>query len=225
VKAAAISGDLVLQLKLAQEELRISQDAFVCSLSQILDLRDLNTGCHSTRLAEWAVRVAIHLGLDETDQRNVEVACLLHDLGKVGVPDSILRKVGPLTADEKKQMDKHPEYAWTIFRLFPNLERAGLFALHHHEHFDGSGYPGGLRGEEIPAGARIVSVVDSFDAMVSDRCYRKGMPLDEALRRLVAGAGTQFDPDIVRHFVIMAPDHLPDVKRIAEPARPIQPTA
>jgi len=210
-----------LAAKFAEERLRETQGAIVCAFSHLLDLRDLNTGVHSTRLAEWAVRVCVQFGLDEEDQRNVEVACLLHDIGKVGIEDAILKKAGPLTEAERRRMNRHPEYSWAIFRLFPHLERAGLYALHHHEQFDGSGYPAGLRGDRIPFGARLVAVVDAFDAMVSDRVYRKGLPMDEALGRLVAGAGTQFDPEVVTQFVAMAPAHIEEVRRIAEPARPI----
>ena len=207
-----------LRVKELEEQIRQMQSAVVCGLNQLLDLRDLSTGCHSTRLAEWAVRVAIELGLDEVHQRNVEVACLLHDLGKIGVPDAVLRKERALTPEERDQMKRHPDYGWAILRLFPGFELAALFALHHHEHYDGSGYPGGLRGEEIPLGARIVAVVDAFDAMVSDRCYRKGLPLEEALGRLQAASGSQFDPRIVERFVGLARRELAEVSQLAAPA-------
>jgi HD-GYP domain-containing protein (c-di-GMP phosphodiesterase class II) len=197
-----------LRVKELQEQLRHMEGAIVCALNQVLDLRDLDTGCHSTRLAEWAVRVAVDMGLDEGYQRNLEVACALHDIGKIAIPDAILRKPGPLTDDERQVMRKHPEYGWAILRLFPGLELASLFALHHHERFDGSGYPGGLRGEEIPLGARIVAIVDTFDAMVFDRCYRRGLPLEEARQRLTAAAGSHLDPDLVNRFVAYAWDDL-----------------
>ena len=206
-----------LRVKELEEQVRRLQGAIVCGLNQLLDLRDLSTGLHSTRLAEWAVRVAVELGLDAVHQRNVEVACLLHDLGKIGIPDAVLRKERALTDDEREQMRRHPEFGWAILRLFPGFELAGLFALHHHEHFDGSGYPGGLEGDDIPLGARIVAVVDAFDAMVSDRCYRKGLPLDEAIARLEAGAGTQFDPRIVARFVVLARRELAEVTRLTAP--------
>jgi putative two-component system response regulator len=193
-----------IRVKALEERLRQTHAAVVCALSQLQDLRDLTTGCHGTRLAEWGVRVAVELGLDEEHQRNVEVACLLHDVGKIGVPDAILNKPGPLTAGEREIMNRHPEFGWAVLRLFPDLELAGLFALHHHEKFDGTGYPGGLRGERIPIGARIVAVVDAFDAIVSERCYKRGLPLEEAVRRLHADSGSHFDPDVVRHFVSLA---------------------
>ena len=215
----ALSSAL-LRVKELEEQLRQMQSAVVCGLNQLLDLRDLSTGYHSTRLAEWAVRVAVELGLDEHHQRNVEVACLLHDLGKIGIADAVLRKERALTPEERAQMKRHPEFGWAILRLFPGFELAGLFALHHHEHFDGSGYPGGLEGDQIPLGARIVAVVDAFDAMVSDRCYRKGLPLEEAIARLQAASGTQFDPDIVERFVDLARRELASVSRLAAPPPP-----
>ena len=103
-----------------------------------------------------------------------------------------------------RQEESRPEYSWSILRLFPGLEEASLFALHHHESYDGTGYPGGLKAEEIPLGSRIVSIVDAFDAMISNRCYRKGLDHAEAIRRLNAGSGTQFDPNVLRCFLEIA---------------------
>jgi HD-GYP domain-containing protein (c-di-GMP phosphodiesterase class II) len=108
-------------------------------------------------------------------------------------------------------MNKHPEYSWSILRLFPGLEKASLYALHHHESYDGSGYPGKLKGIEIPIGARIVSVIDAYDAMISNRCYRKGFPHSEAVRRLVASTGTQFDPVVVQSFIEIAEAEVAEV--------------
>ncbi len=214
----APESSLALRAKGLEEQLRQMQGSIVCGLNQLLDLRDLNTGTHSTRLAEWAVRLAVDFGLDEDYQRNIEVACLLHDIGKIGVPDAILHKKGPLTPEERQRMNRHPEYGWAILRLLPGFELASLFALHHHERFDGTGYPGGLRGDGIPLGARIVTIVDAFDAMVSDRCYRKGLGLEEAVRRLLMDSGTQFDPEIVKPFVELAQADFSQVSRITEPA-------
>jgi HD-GYP domain-containing protein (c-di-GMP phosphodiesterase class II) len=206
-----------LRVKQLEEKLRDISNTVVCALSQLVDLRHLDTGCHSTRLAEWGVRVAVELGLDDDVQRNVEVACLLHDLGKIGIGDDILAKRGALDAAEREVMNRHPEYGWAILRLFPDLRLASLFALHHHEKYDGSGYPGGLRGDEIPMGARIVAVVDAFDAMVSQRRYKPAVDIEEALRRLVKDSGTHFDPEVVRHFVPLARHGMAEVARIAEP--------
>lgn len=200
-----------LRVKELEEQQRALVRSVVCGFNQLLDLRDLNTGIHSTRLAEWAVRVARKLGLSETDLYQLEVAALLHDIGKIGIPDAILRKEGKLTDEERALMNKHPEYSWSILRLFPGFEQASLYALHHHESFDGSGYPGGLKGEEIPIGSRIVSVIDAYDAMISNRCYRKGLPHEEAVRRLNTGAGTQFDPSVVAAFLEIAEKEVANV--------------
>ena len=193
-----------LRVKELEERLSSMQSSLVCAMNQLLDLKDLNTGFHSTRLAEWAMRVGEELGLEEGCLRDVEVAALLHDIGKIGIPDSILHKPARLTEDEYALMKKHPEYGWAVVRLFPGMSRASLYVLHHHENYDGTGYPGGLRAEEIPIGGRIVSVIDAFDAMVSSRPYRKGLPFEEAMRRLIIASGSQFDPTVLNSFVNIA---------------------
>jgi HD-GYP domain-containing protein (c-di-GMP phosphodiesterase class II) len=195
---------VLLRVKELEEEQAAMRTAVICALNQMLDLKDLNTGVHSTRLAEWAVRVARRLGIPEEELYQYEVAALLHDIGKIGVPDAILKKNGKLTDEERAIMNKHPEYSWSILRLLPGLAQASLFALHHHESYDGTGYPAGLKGEEIPLGSRIVSIVDAFDAMISNRCYRKGMAQEEAIRRLLASNGTQFDPQVLQCFLEIA---------------------
>lgn len=200
-----------LRVKELEEQLSSMQVSLVCAFNQLLDLKDLNTGFHSTRLAEWAMRVGEELGLDEKCLADVEVAALLHDIGKIGIPDSILRKPARLTEDEYALMKKHPEYSWAVVRLFPGMTRASLFVLHHHENYDGTGYPGKLRGEEIPIGARIVSVIDAFDAMVSSRPYRQGLPFEEAMRRLIIASGTQFDPNVLQSFVGIAQNEMTSV--------------
>ena len=200
-----------LRVRELEEKLRSTRHATICALNQMLDLKDLNTGVHSTRLAEWAVRIGRELGLDDARLEDIEVAALLHDAGKVGVPDAILKKAGPLDPGEWRIMKMHPEFSWAVLRLVPGLERASLFALHHHEKYDGSGYPSGLRGREIPIGARIVSVIDAFDAMVAERPYKHGLPTEEALRRLVKDSKTHFDPDVVDIFLPMAQKEMDSV--------------
>ncbi len=202
---------LFLQVKELEEQQRALMKSVVCGFNQMLDLRDLGTGVHSTRLAEWAVRVARKLGMDESEFYQLEVAALLHDIGKIGVPDSILKKEGKLTDEERALMNKHPEYSWSILRLFPGLDKASLYALHHHESFNGNGYPGKLKGTEIPIGSRIVAVIDAYDAMISNRCYRKGLEHEEAVRRLIADSGTQFDPNVVQGFVEIAGQEVAEV--------------
>jgi HD-GYP domain-containing protein (c-di-GMP phosphodiesterase class II) len=207
-------------LSLAPESLRIKQleeqasalrNSVICAFNQLLDLKDLNTGVHSTRLAEWGMRVGQELGLDEAALQSLEVAALLHDIGKVGIPDSILRKPGRLDEEEYALMKKHPEYGWAVLRMLPGFERAALDILHHHEFMNGKGYPAGLKDTEIPIVSRIVSVTDAFDAMVSSRPYRKGLPFEEAMRRLIESSGTQFDPNVVQCFLSFARDEMSTV--------------
>jgi HD-GYP domain-containing protein (c-di-GMP phosphodiesterase class II) len=193
-----------IKVKELQSQLLAVRTSVICAMNQLLDLKDLNTGVHSTRLAEWAVRIGRDLGLDDECLRDLEAAAILHDIGKIGVPDAILRKPAKLTDEEYAVIKKHPEYGWAVLRAVPGFERVSLFVLHHHEAFNGTGYPAGLRGDEIPIGSRIVSVMDSFDAMVSSRPYRKGLPLDEAIRRLEADMGKQFDPIVTPKFIALA---------------------
>jgi HD-GYP domain-containing protein (c-di-GMP phosphodiesterase class II) len=202
--AGSANGGTLLRVKELEEQQQALLKSVICAFNQLLDLRDLSTGIHSTRLAEWAVRVARKLGLAESDFYQLEAAALLHDIGKIGIPDAILKKEGRLTDEERALMNKHPEYSWSILRLFPGLDKASLYALHHHESFDGGGYPGGLKAGEIPIGSRIVAVIDAYDAMVSNRCYRKGLSHQEAIDRLVAAGGKQFDPVVVQAFVEIA---------------------
>jgi len=202
--AGAAQIESLLRVKELEEQQRVLLKSAICAFNQLLDLRDLNTGIHSTRLAEWAVRVARKLHIDERDLYQIEVAALLHDIGKIGVPDAILKKDGKLTEEERALMNKHPEYSWSILRLFPGLENASLYALHHHESFDGGGYPAGLKGEEIPMGSRIVTVIDAYDAMTSNRCYRRGMTHEQAIEILMQGSGKQFDPLVVGAFAEIA---------------------
>jgi len=170
-----------IKVKELQTQLLAVRTSVICAMNQLLDLKDLNTGVHSTRLAEWAVRIGRDLGLDDDCLRDLEAAAILHDIGKIGVPDAILRKPAKLTEEEYAVIKKHPEYGWAVLRAVPGFERVSLFVLHHHEAFDGKGYPAGLRGDEIPIGSRIVSVMDSFDAMVMGRNSY------EAVRRMGGG--------------------------------------
>jgi HD-GYP domain-containing protein (c-di-GMP phosphodiesterase class II) len=206
-----------LHIKELEERLTQVQAAVVYSLNQLLDLKDLSTGLHSTRLAEWGVRLAESMGFDEEYQRDVEITAFLRDIGKIGVPDRILQKLGVLTPSERAEIKKHSEYGWGVLRLFPGFERVSLLVLHHHEAVDGSGYPAGLRGEEIPLGSRIICLLDAFDAMTADRCYRKGLPVEKALRRMREASGTQFDPALVEQFLPLAMQEAREVFDLADP--------
>jgi HD-GYP domain-containing protein (c-di-GMP phosphodiesterase class II) len=195
---------LLLKTKELEEHHATFRDSVICAFNQLLDLKDISTGVHSTRLAEWALRVARKLEIPEKCLYQVEVAALLHDVGKIGVPDAVLKKTSPLTVEERAIINRHPEYSWSILRLLSGLEEASLYALHHHESVDGSGYPAGLKDHDIPLASRIVSVIDAYDAMISNRCYRKGLPHEEAIRRLIASSGSQFDSAVVQTFIPIA---------------------
>ena len=197
-------AELERRIRELDSELRELRTASICALSQMLDLKHLNTGLHSTRLAEWAVRLGEELGIAEAGLRDLEIGAILHDIGKVGVPDAILSKATALEPGERRQVERHPEYGWAILRIIPGFRPASLLVLHHHERIDGKGYPAGLSSTEIPLGSRIISVIDAFDAIVSNRSYRKGVSAEEAIRRLLAGSGTQFDSEVVRLFVDIA---------------------
>lgn len=197
-------ADLDLRVRELEDSLQQLRTATICALNQMLDFKDLNTGLHSTRLAEWGVRLGEKFEMPQSELADLETGAILHDLGKVGVPDAVLNKPGALDASERKQIERHSEYGWAILRVLPSFEATALLVLHHHERIDGKGYPAGLKGKEIPLGSRIISVIDSFDAMVSDRAYRKGLPIEEAIRRLRSDSGTQFDSDVVSLFTEIA---------------------
>ena len=166
------------------------------SLAKAVDLRDTYTGSHSARVAEQAARVASRLGLDQEQIELARLAGSLHDLGKLAIPEEILRKPGPLTGPERLVLERHPQIG---FRMLDSLgiDPVANWILHHHERWDGTGYPDRLPGPEIPLGARIIFVVDAYDAMTSDRVYRGRLSQEDALAELRRCAGTQFDPAVV----------------------------
>jgi len=166
-----------------------------------LDLRESEAGYHSYRVTEYALTLGKRMNLSEPELSMLAKGALLHDIGKIGVPDNILLKPTKLTDEEWEVMRKHAELGFTMLKKIEFLEESALIVYTHHEHFDGSGYPNGLSGEAIPLGARIFSIVDAFDAMTSRRVYREEMSFDEALERIKEAAGTQFDPEVVDVFV------------------------
>ena len=178
--------------------------AVVDVLSTALDVRDRMTHRHARRVARMAAFVAREMNLSEQDVLEVEYAAALHDIGKIGVADGILRKADALNNDEWREMRRHSELGYQILNGIDFLKDAAEIVYSHHEWYDGTGYPRGLVGEEVPLGARIFSVVDAFDAMTSRRPYRDAMPKDVALMEIARNAGTQFDPQVVESFLIMA---------------------
>lgn len=155
------------------------------TLALTIEARDAYTEGHCRRVAAFAVALGKRIALDEDHLESIRLGALLHDLGKVSVPESILLKPGPLTPDEWDVMRRHPEVGEMICRPLSALALARLVIRHHHERMDGSGYPDGLRGEAIPFGARILSIVDVFDALTTDRPYRPALSLEEALQVLL----------------------------------------
>lgn len=169
-------------------------------LAQALEARDAYTRGHSERVTKYALLIADELGLNEDQKKLISYAGLLHDIGKIGIADSILNKKAALTPEDRKVIENHPLFGDQILGPIKFLREAQYIVLHHHERYDGSGYPSKLKGEEIPLLARIITVADSFDAMTSDRPYRKAFSLEEAMEELRRKAGTQFDPKIVSVF-------------------------
>ena len=170
------------------------------ALTSALEARDAETHGHSERVVSFSLRLGRELGLDAGQLRSLEFGALLHDIGKIGVPDAILRKPGALTEPEWLRMRRHPQLGEQILRGVEFLGGAALVVAQHHEKWDGSGYPLGLRGREIDINARIFAVADAFDAMTSDRVYRRGRPYAEASAELDACAGRHFDPLVVEAF-------------------------
>ena len=174
--------------------------ATVAALAAAVDAKDPYTQGHSQRVSHYAVALAEALGLPPQDVARIQLAGQLHDVGKIGVPDAILTKAGRLAPDEYLAIQDHPAIGERMLAGVPFLREILPAVRHHHERWDGQGYPDGLRGGEIPRDAAILAVADSFDAMTSSRTYRSALPLAEARRRIVEGSGTQFDPDAVRAF-------------------------
>ncbi len=192
----------------ALTRLEASYRTTVRALAAALELRDDQTGAHAERVTELALRLAERVAPELASDPELEFGFLLHDLGKIGVPDAVVLKPGPLDSDEMEVMRRHVELGEQIVARVPYLDGlAQQVIAAHHERWDGKGYPRGLVGEEIPLPARIFAVVDTFDAMTNDRPYRQALPIEEAFAEIRSGAGTQFDPEVVRAFVSLV-DHL-----------------
>ncbi|MDW7971733.1 MAG: HD-GYP domain-containing protein [Thermodesulfovibrio sp.] len=175
----------------------ISIHQFAESLSRIIDIRDPYTANHSEEVAEIGYIIALSFGMKEQEAEKVHVAGHLHDIGKIGIPESILTKKGKLTEIEWKIIKKHPVIGAEILKPVSSLEEIRDMVLYHHERFDGKGYPSGIREEEIPIGARIIAIADALSAMTRDRAYRKALSFEEAIRELKNNATLQFDPNLI----------------------------
>ena len=189
-----------LSLRLRNQEKQQLIINTIKSLVQTLEAKDKYTEGHSRRVAENSLMIAQSLGMDYKEQEEVHLAGLLHDIGKIGIKESILNKQGQLTEAEYTLIKTHPLISQRILEPIPQFKRVVQIIRHHHEFYDGSGYPDGLRNSDIPLGARILTISDAYDAMTSDRSYRAALPETKALDILSRNSGSQFDPELVKVF-------------------------
>jgi response regulator RpfG family c-di-GMP phosphodiesterase len=198
------------------EALRSLGDAYrstLKALTSALEARDSETHGHSERVVNFSLRLGREIGLDEEGLRSLEFGSLLHDIGKIGVPDAILRKPAALSESEWVRMREHPRHGQKILSGISFLEGASRVVAQHHERWDGSGYPAGLSGEQIDLNARIFAVADAFDAITSARVYRRGRSYDEAVAELESFSGRQFDPEVVAAFRRVPREEWDEIRR------------
>ena len=202
------------ELTESKEELEKAYLESIQTLRYTVEAKDKYTRGHSDRVSAYSVLIGKHMGLDEKDLRILEIGGLFHDIGKIGVPDSVLLKAGKLTDDEYSEIKNHPAIGKQI------LSNASLFTdmipivYHHHEKYNGTGYPSKLKGEDIPLHARIAAVADTFDAMTSSRSYRDALPLDVVRAEIEKCSGTQFDPAIAKVFLDIIDNHYDEILEI-----------
>ncbi|MCE5310621.1 MAG: response regulator [Acidobacteriales bacterium] len=199
----ALVNEQARELRQALAQLHEVWDKALDAMVAALDAREHEPESHSKRVSEYAAHLASTMGVDPVLLDAIRRGAMLHDIGKIGIPDNILLKPGELTPAEWVEMRKHPRIGFWILSGIEVLKPACQIVLTHHENFDGSGYPDGLKGDAIPIGSRIFSVVDSFDAMTSHRPYRKAMSYERARKEIEAGAGAQYDPEVVRGFLMV----------------------
>ncbi|MBO4934234.1 MAG: HD-GYP domain-containing protein [Clostridia bacterium] len=185
------------------EKLERLSDEMVETLAYTIDAKDKYTNGHSFRVMEYSVALAESLGMEPAEVNELHREALLHDIGKIGIPDSVLNKPGKLTDEEFAIIKSHTTIGGNILSKYSDLEDAASAAIHHHERYDGSGYPEGIAGADIPEHSRIISIADAYDAMNSSRIYRAALPRDVIRRELVNGSGTQFDPVLLEAFLVL----------------------
>jgi putative two-component system response regulator len=196
-------------------------ETVIFALAKAVDAKDNYTEAHTERVASRARLLGANAGLSGTDLDDLYRGGMIHDIGKIGVPDAILLKPGPLDGEEMRIMRKHPVIGEEIARPLRSAAKLLHIIRHHHEKFDGTGYPDQLAGDDIPLVARIVAISDAYDAIVSDRPYRKGMSREKAVAILDRGAGSQWDPELVPLFIrgLVEGEHEPGVGHLALPRR------
>jgi len=195
-----------------------SYQATINSLAYAIEARDNYTRGHSERVAVYAVWLGQKLGLNKSRLRLIQCCCRLHDVGKIGISDKILLKPGRLTLEERAQVEFHPVYGVEILGGLKFINKGLPLILHHHERYDGKGYPYGLKKDRIPLDVRIITVADAFDAMTSDRPYRKALTTQEVMNEFKQNSGTQFDPKIVRLLIKLIDVSNPRIMPIAKAA-------
>ena len=189
------------EFHLLEFEINNAYLAFAEALAKTLDIREHETGSHSKRVACHTIALAKKFTDDKEILNQVYWGALLHDIGKIGISDAVLLKEGPLTESEWVEMRSHSELGYSILSAIPSMRLAADIVLSHEERYDGTGYPHGIAGTDIPWGARIIAVIDTLDAMTSDRPYRKGASFDNSKSEIISMAGVQFDPEVVDIFI------------------------
>src|SRR5271163_2387492 len=208
------------RLRSTMQDLERSYDITLEAMGDALDLRDAETEGHSRRVTAYTIALAQAMGLESDALRTIARGAFLHDIGKIATPDNILLKPGRLTAEEMAIMKQHCERGYEMVRKISFLRDAAEIVYAHQEQFDGRGYPRGLRGEEIPLGARIFAIADTLDAMTSDRPYRKGTSFAKARDEITRCSGTQFDPQIVEVFLSIPPETWSNLRAATETQTP-----
>jgi response regulator RpfG family c-di-GMP phosphodiesterase len=194
------------QLQIALKQVESTYDETLHALGGALDLRDNETAGHSQRVTRYSLEIAKAMGCSEDELKNIALGAFLHDFGKIGIPDAVLHKPGKLTPEETEIMRQHVRIGYDMVRGISFLSGAAQILLAHQEFYDGTGYPRGLTGEQIPLGARIFSVADTLDAMTSDRPYRKALSFQSARDEIARCSGSQFDPHVVQAFLRIPKD-------------------
>ncbi len=202
-----------MELDFAKNQIKMSNET-ILTIAKTVDAKDENTSQHSVRVSEYSVMIAKRLGYSDKECENLRKTAMLHDIGKIGIPDSVLNKPSRLTDEEYDIMKSHVTRGAEILKNFTMIENVADGALYHHERYDGKGYVGGLKGEEIPLNARIIGIADAFDAMTANRVYRKQLDLNFVIEELKRCSGTQFDPKLVEIMLELISDGTIDVEQI-----------
>lgn len=205
-------------LEYAQKQIEMGNET-ILSIARTVDAKDSNTSQHSFRVSEYSVAIARRLNFSEEKCENLRKMALLHDIGKIGIPDAILNKPAKLTDEEYEIMKSHVIRGGEILKDFTMIENVQVGALYHHEKYDGTGYCHGLKGEEIPLEARIIGIADAFDAMTANRVYRKQLDINFVISELKRCSGTQFDPKLVEIMLSLIEDGTIDVQRLYEKSK------